>query len=115
MFLSFNKICKILLICTLAIILLYPFEMSIMRSYHLDKLAHAVVFGACTGVFLHNSTGNKLKTTIFMVILSGVIESIQPIFGRDADLSDYIANLTGIIIAVSFKIFYTKPKKPSQQ
>ena len=98
----------------LAIILLYPFEMSIMRSYHLDKLAHAVVFGACTG-FLHNSTGNKLKTTIFMVILSGLIESIQPIFGRDADLSDYIANLTGIIIAVSFKIFYTKPKKPSQQ
>ena len=64
--------------------------------------------------FLHNSTGNKLKTTIFMVILSGVIESIQPIFGRDADLSDYIANLTGIIIAVSFK-FLHKPKKPSQQ
>ena len=86
-----------------------------MRSYHLDKLAHALVLGACTGILLHNSTGNKLKTTIFMVILSGVIESIQPLFGRDADLSDYIANLTGIIIAVTYTLYYTKPKKQSQQ
>ena len=67
-----------------------------------DKTQHAVVFFVLTGLGAVAYSGWRLWAMPFALsAFGGLIEILQPYFGRDRDYRDWIADTIGIAIAVA--------------
>lgn len=90
----------ILLLVLVTVLLLMPVpDHGLKPPKNIDKLIHfAVFFSVAFPAFL-----GKIRlwplTMIALIIYGGVIELIQPQFGRDAEWEDFLANSLGVIAA----------------
>ena len=65
-----------------------------------DKTQHAVVFFGLTGLGGLAYAGPRYWVTPFALsAFGGLIEILQPYFGRDRDYRDWIADTIGITVA----------------
>ena len=74
----------------------------------LDKLAHALAYGAITLLFilsLKTSPTTFSALLLFLAILAvGAIDELtQPLVHRTASLTDWLADVTGIFVVFVFK------------
>jgi len=77
----------------------------------LDKVEHVLAYGA-VAIFFTLSVPNRAPFPVLLVGLLtlaaiGVVDEVtQPLFGRSADVRDYVADLVGI--SLGFLIFLVK-------
>lgn len=69
---------------------------------HFDKLVHATLFG-CVALPSMMVLPGRWHWLVWAVVVgySGVMELVQPMFGRGADPADLIANATGAALAMT--------------
>ena len=72
-----------------------------------DKLLHAAGYFVISGLFwltlrVHGVTGTKRIALIFFTMLAyaAIDEITQPLVGRDNSLGDWLADVTGAVIAL---------------
>ncbi len=68
---------------------------------HLDKAEHAAAYAAL-GLLVFVATGKKSAAFVLISVgvcslYGGLIEIIQPYFGRDRELADWIADICGVL------------------
>jgi len=83
-----------------------PSQLQVMG---LDKLAHALVYGAITFLFIlslrTSPTMLSAALLFFAILLVGAIDELtQPFFSRTASLADWLANVIGIFTVLLFSI-----------
>lgn len=99
--------------CTLlvAVLLLAPFPMGLNRGslhllsrLHFDKLLHAALFFGLAWAWLRGPAGASRSRvaagiTLAIALYGGLLELVQPRFGRDADWGDFTADAAGSLLA----------------
>lgn len=90
-------ICYALLILYLS---LKPSGPAFIDIQHLDKLQHFIAYSAFAVVALTLRLGTRgyILICISIVIFSGLIELVQPTFGRECSIYDLIANSCGVLL-----------------
>jgi VanZ family protein len=83
---------------------------------HIDKLVHAVLFGAVALPSMIVVPG-LWHWGIWGIVVgySGLMELVQPIFGRGADLADLLANATGAALAMGIARWHQSKLAKVQQ
>lgn len=95
--------------------------MPVAEIPHADKLVHFMMFfvlglALCIDFFrAHRFKGYKeshfyLFCLVYPVLLGGIIEIVQQswFYPRSAEWADWFADITGIVVAVSFSMFFRK-------
>lgn len=67
---------------------------------HFDKLAHFAVFFAIALPAIAVRPGAWLWIVLSASALGGIIEIIQPFFGREREFGDFVADVLGALAAV---------------
>lgn len=83
---------------------------------HFDKLVHAILF-FCVALPSVLVLPGRWHWTVWIVVVgySGLMELVQPVFGRGADLLDLLANATGAALAVIAARVYRSKRAKVQQ
>ncbi|MCC5992073.1 MAG: VanZ family protein [Rhodobacteraceae bacterium] len=93
-------IAAILLLVLVTGLLLMPVpDHGLKTPKHIDKLVHFIVFFCVAFPAFLGKIRLWPLTMIALIIYGGVIELIQPQFGRDADWIDFVANSLGVVAA----------------
>ena len=87
----------LIVILTLTVAMLWPLEAPPPAPDGSDKIAHSIAFAALSFPLSRTGRFGLLPVFIGASAFGGVIELIQPSFGRSADFSDWIADITGVI------------------
>ena len=114
-----NRTTILWVICLLSIVYLTLFYKSSGVDYqipHIDKIAHFMMFFSITSLgsmIILKKYNNRMRFIIINFIasvsLGGLIEIIQPYFGRGADFIDFYADVLGAIVGViMYKFIYFK-------
>ena len=76
-----------------------------------DKLVHFIGFAALA--FPVARTGRVSLITVFVSAsaFGGIIELIQPSFGRSADMQDWIADIAGVGLGIALALLYRRIRK----
>ena len=96
------EILTILALTSIVLILSFSNPLSNMGDIvPIDKIKHAMAYAALGFVALY---GRKTAISSFLAVITllgfGIaIEFLQPLFGREADALDFVANVVGIAIA----------------
>ncbi len=78
---------------------------SVKNSVHAtlpDYIYHATAWGIFAVLFTLSTANSKSLVLLFATTYSTTLELAQPIFGRVTELSDFAANIIGIILATGF-------------
>ena len=76
-----------------------------------DKVVHLIAFAAlafplaCTGRF------GLVPVFVGASAYGGLIELIQPSFGRSAEMQDWIADIVGVTLAIVLALLYRRLRK----
>ena len=73
-----------------------------------DKVVHLIAFAALS--FPLARTGRIGLTPVFVgaSAFGGLIELIQPTFNRSADMSDWVADITGVVVGIICGLIYRR-------
>ena len=76
-----------------------------------DKVVHLIAFAALA--FPLARTGRIGLTPVFVgaSVFGGLIEVIQPSFGRSADMQDWIADIAGVALGILLALLYRRLRK----
>ena len=76
-----------------------------------DKIVHLIAFAALA--FPLASTGRIGLIPVFVgaSAFGGLIELIQPTFGRSADMQDWIADIAGVVLGIVLALLHRKLRK----
>ena len=93
---------------TLTVAMLWPLEAPPPAPDGSDKVVHLFAFAALS--FPLARTGRIGLTPVFVAASSfgGLIELIQPSFNRSADMSDWIADILGVVLGIICGLIYRR-------
>ena len=76
-----------------------------------DKIVHLIAFAALA--FPLARTGRFGLVPVFMgaSVFGGLIEVLQPSFGRSADMQDWIADIAGVGLGIVLALIYRRLRK----
>lgn len=95
----------------LTVAMLWPSHQPPPAPDGIDKLVHLIAFAAlafplaCTGRF------GLLPVFKGASAFGGLIEVIQPTFGRSADMQDWIADIGGVGLGIMLTLLYRRLRK----
>ena len=95
----------------LTVAMLWPINQPPPAPDGSDKVVHLIAFAALA--FPLARTGRFGLIPIFIAISAygGIIEVLQPSFGRSADVKDWIADIAGVALGMMFGLFYRRLRK----
>lgn len=95
----------------LTVAMLWPIRQPPTEPDGTDKLAHLIAFAALA--FPLARTGRFGLVAVFLgaSTFGGLIELIQPSFGRSADMKDWIADIVGVALGIVFALLYSRIRK----
>ena len=103
-FLSPRRILTGLIAVALAVAMLTPLDVPQSVPSYTDKLVHLAAFGL---LVLPAALSRRVPLSLLFVGLfigaaafGGVIELIQPHFGRNADINDWLADMAGAALGL---------------
>ena len=93
---------------TLTTAMLWPLEAPPPAPDGSDKVVHLIAFAALS--FPLARTGRFGLTPVFVgaSAFGGLIELIQPSFNRSADMSDWVADILGVVLGIFCGLFYRR-------
>jgi membrane associated rhomboid family serine protease len=76
-----------------------------------DKVVHLIAFAALAFPLARTGRIGLVPVIIGSSIFGGIIELIQPSFGRSADMQDWIADIAGVALGILLGLVYRKLRK----
>ena len=101
----------LLLTAVLTVAMLWPIDQPPPAPDGTDKIVHLLAFAALT--FPLACTGRFGLVPVFVgaSAYGGLIELIQPSFGRSAEMQDWIADIVGVTLAIVLALLYRRLRK----
>ena len=96
---------------TLTVAMLWPLEAPPPAPDGSDKVVHLIAFAALS--FPLARTGRIGLAPVFVgaSAFGGLIELIQPTFNRSADVSDWVADITGVVLGMICGLIYRRLRR----
>ena len=95
----------------LTVAMLWPINQPPAAPDGSDKLVHLVAFGALAFPLARTGRIGLAPVFIGASVYGGIIELIQPSFGRSADMQDWIADIAGVGLGIVLALFYRRFRK----
>ena len=76
-----------------------------------DKLVHLIAFAALAFPLARTGRFGLIPVFIGASFFGGLIELIQPSFGRSADMQDWIADIAGVGLGIVLALLYRRLRK----
>jgi VanZ family protein len=76
-----------------------------------DKAVHLIAFAALAFPLARTGRFGLVPVFLGASAFGGVIEFIQPSFGRSADMQDWIAGIAGVGLGIVLALFYRRLRK----
>ena len=95
----------------LTVAMLWPINQPPPAPDGTDKLVHLIAFAALAFPLARTGRIGLVRVFIGASAFGGLIELIQPSFGRSADMQDWIADIAGVGLGIMLALFYRKLRK----
>ena len=76
-----------------------------------DKVVHLIAFAALAFPLARTGRFGLIPIFITTSAYGGIIEVLQPSFGRSADMQDWIADITGVALGMMLALLYRRLRK----
>ena len=91
--------------------MLWPIIQPQPRPDGIDKLIHLIAFAALAFPLARTGRFGLLPIFIAASAFGGIIEVLQPLFGRSTDMQDWIADISGVALGIVLALLYRKLRR----
>ena len=95
----------------LTVAMLWPINQPPPAPDGTDTIVHLIAFAALAFPLAHTGRFGLIPVFVGASAFGGVIEVIQPSFGRSADMQDWIADIAGVGLGIVLALLYRKLRK----
>ena len=95
----------------LTVAMLWPINQPPPAPDGTDKLVHLIAFAALAFPLARTGRFELVPVFIGASAFGGLIELIQPTFGRSADMQDWIADIAGVGLGIVLALLYRRPRQ----
>jgi len=95
----------------LTVAMLWPLEAPPPAPEGSDKIVHLIAFAALAFPLARTGRIGLVPVFIGASTFGGLIELIQPTFGRSADMQDWIADIAGVGLGIVLALLYRRLRK----
>ena len=76
-----------------------------------DKVVHLIAFAALAFPLARTGRFGLIPVFVGASAFGGIIEVMQPFFGRSADMQDWIADIVGVGLGIVLALLYRRLRK----
>lgn len=95
----------------LTVAMLWPIHQLPQTPDGSDKIVHLIAFAVLAFPLAHTGRFGLIPVFVGASAFGGVIEVIQPSFGRSADMQDWIADIAGVALGIALALLYRRLRK----
>lgn len=95
----------------LTVAMLWPINQTPPGLDGSDKFVHLIAFSALAFPLARTGRIGLLPVFIVASAFGGIIEVIQPSFGRSADIQDWIADISGVAMGIVLALLYRRLRR----
>ena len=95
----------------LTVAMLWPINQPPPAPDGSDKVVHLIAFAALAFPLAHTGRFGLIPIFIAASAYGGIIEVLQPSFGRSADMQDWIADIAGVVLGIVLALLYLRLRK----
>lgn len=95
----------------LTVAMLWPIHQPPPAPDGLDKLVHLIAFTALAFPLARTGRFGLVPVFFGASVFGGLIELIQPSFGRSAEMQDWIADIAGVVLGIVLALLYRRLRK----
>lgn len=95
----------------LTVAMLCPIHKPFTAPDGTDKLVHLVAFAALAFPLARTGRVGLIPVFVGASAFGGLIEVLQPSFGRSADMQDWIADIVGVALGMILALLYRRLRK----
>ena len=95
----------------LTVAMLWPITQPPPAPEGSDKVVHLIAFAVLALPLAHTSRFGLSPVFIAASAYGGIIEVLQPYFGRSADMQDWIADIAGVGLGIVLALLYRRLRK----
>jgi VanZ family protein len=103
----------ILVTTVLTVAMLWPINQPPPGPDGSDKVVHLIAFAALAFPLARTGRVGLIPVFVGASAFGGIIEVLQPSFGRSADLQDWIADFAGVALGIVLALLYRRLRKHS--
>ena len=92
----------------LTVAMLWPIHQPPPAPDGSDKVVHLIAFAALAFPLARTGRIGLAPVLIGASVYGGIIELIQPSFGRSADMQDWIADIAGVALGIVLALLYRR-------
>ena len=101
----------IIVTLTLTVAMLWPLEAPPPAPDGSDKVVHLIAFAALAFPLARTGRFGLFAVFVGASVFGGLIELIQPSFGRSLDMQDWIADIAGVGLGIVLALLYRRLRK----
>ena len=95
----------------LTVAMLWPIHQPPPAPDGSDKVVHLMAFAALVFPLARTGRLGLLPVFVGASAFGGLIEVLQPSFGRSADMQDWIADIAGVALGIMLALLYRRLRK----
>jgi len=95
----------------LTVAMLWPINQPPPAPDGTDKLVHLIAFAALAFPLARTRRFGLIAVFVGASVFGGLIEVLQPYFGRSADMQDWIADIAGVGLGIVLALVYRRLRK----
>ena len=95
----------------LTVAMLWPINQPPSAPDGTDKIVHLIAFAALAFPLARTGRIGLIPVFVGASAFGGLIEVIQPSFGRSADMQDWIADIAGVGLGIVLALLYRRLRK----
>ena len=101
----------LLMTTVLTVAMLWPITQPPPAPEGSDKVVHLIAFAVLALPLAHTGRFGLSPVFIAASAYGGIIEALQPFFGRSADMQDWIADIAGVTLGIMLALLYHRLRK----
>ena len=101
----------LIVMAVLTVAMLWPINQPPPGPDGSDKIVHLIAFAALAFPLARTGRFGLIPVFVGASTFGGVIEVVQPSFGRSADMQDWIADIAGVGLGIVLALLYRRLRK----
>lgn len=101
----------LIITAVLTVAMLWPIDQPAPVPDGSDKVVHLIAFTALAFPLARTGRFGLIPVFVGASTFGGLIELIQPSFGRSADMQDWIADIAGVALGIALALLYRRLRK----